>query len=84
MTSREKFENEYCLFMGITIATARDCRRESGYSDNKMEIPWRMWQASRAAIEVELPEEESIGCTTGYYAEDVIDAIEKAGLKVKK
>ena len=45
---------------------------------------WRGWQASRAAIEIELPEEESLGCHAIYYVEDVIEAIEQAGLKVKK
>ena len=88
MTSREQLENAYCLFMGIIIATASDCRRESGYSDNKMDIAWRMWQASRAAIEVELPKP----CVEGFFLlnipvitkYEVIEAIESAGLKVKK
>ncbi|MDU7405640.1 MAG: hypothetical protein E7L15_17510 [Citrobacter portucalensis] len=87
MTSREKFEDKYALLMGKTIASIRDCRHESGYREREgytMEIAWRMWQASRAAVEIELPEAESIGCTTGYYAADVVEAIESAGLKVKK
>lgn len=87
MTSREQFEDKYALLMGKTIASIRDCRHESGYSEREgytMEIAWRMQQASRDAIEIKLPQTESTGCTTGYYAEDVIEAIESAGLKVKK
>lgn len=54
MTNREQFEDKYALLMGKTIASIRDCRHESGYREREgytMEIAWRMWQASRAAIE---------------------------------
>ncbi len=41
---------------------------------------WWAWQASRAAIEIELPDEQP---GYQYYAPDVLGAIEAAGLKVK-
>lgn len=78
MTSRERF-HEFAKENGMSLVYG-DC----DYVYSPTAWAWRAWQASRAAIEIELPEEESFGCTTGYYAEDVIEAIEQAGLKVKK
>ena len=75
MTSREQFESWWSSAgRGLIIINA----------DIQRQLQWNAWQASRAAVEIELPEAESTGCTTGYYAEDVIEAIESAGLKVKK
>lgn len=99
MTSREQFEEEMSdkyEWFSDAIACADFCGDDDGYyvggdyiyhgtsCSEALFWLWRGWQASRAAIEIELPGEESFGCTTGYYAEDVIEAIEKAGLKVKK
>ena len=78
MTSREQFE-AWATNAGFIVTTKND-----GYLYPATNSAWQAWRASRAAIEIELPEEESFGCTTGYYAEDVIEAIEQAGLKVKK
>lgn len=78
MTSREQFL-EFAKKQNLSLAYG-DC----GYVYSSTEMAWRAWQASRAAIEIELPEEESLGCHAIYYAEDVIEAIENAGLKVKK
>lgn len=78
MTSREQF-HEWAKENGMSLVYG-DC----DYVYSPTAWAWKAWQASRAAIEIELPEEESFGCTTGYYAEDVIEAIEQAGLKVKK
>ncbi len=88
MTSRERFEQ--WLYQqrvrGITFSTIDkfDVDGVVYYKSPDIQGQWNAWQASRAAIEIELPEEESMGCTTGYYAEDVIEAIKQAGLKVKK
>lgn len=100
MTSREQFEEEMSdkyEWFSDAIACADFCGDDDdGYyvggdyiyhgtsCSEALFWLWRGWQTSRAAIEIELPEEESFGCTTGYYAEDVIEAIEQAGLKVKK
>ena len=63
-----------------------------GYARGGLEIGFLAWQASRAAIEVELPE---AFCAYGgqghhgsdpddaYIVEDVVRAIESLGLKVK-
>lgn len=80
MTSREQFE-EWCINRGISITKSPGY---DGYQNPRTKVIWEGWQVSRAAVEIELPEAESTGCTTGYYAEDVIEAIESAGLKVKK
>lgn len=92
MTSRAQFEKFAADRLGLSIAMIFDARNGDRYlhAFDSMNIMqplngwWTIWQASRAEIEIELPEEESFGCTTGYYAEDVIDVIENAGLKVKK
>ena len=78
MTSREQFE-KWATNAGFIVTTKKD-----GYLYPATNSAWQAWQASREAIEVELPEEESFGCHAIYYAEDVIEAIEQAGLKVKK
>lgn len=78
MTSREQF-HEWAKENGMSLVYG-DC----DYVYSPTAWAWRAWQASRAEIEIELPGEESFGCPTGYYAEDVIEAIEQAGLKVKK
>ena len=78
MKSREQFE-AWATNAGFIVTTKND-----GYLYPATNSAWQAWRASRTAIEIELPEEESFGCTTGYYAEDVIEAIKQAGLKVKK
>lgn len=84
MTSRERFEEWIESEHGyhgddLKFECGRNC-----YSLYGIHLAWLAWQASRAAIEIELPEEESMGRATGYYAEDVVKAIEQAGLRVKK
>lgn len=90
MTSREQFEK----WVGDSVNT--DVRRgimlsryENGnYSHLATRHKWDAWQASRAAIEIELPEP----CSPGDFCVDiptqahheVIEAIESAGIKVKK
>lgn len=81
MTSREQFEAWYkskYLFQGYEFD-----KLENG-SYQWIESMWQAWQASRDAIEIKLPEEVSIDCVFGYYADDIVSAIESAGLKVKK
>lgn len=76
MTSREQFDEWFYEYTGCDP-------KDSRYA-NMVEMYWMAWQASRAAIEIEFPEEESLGCHAIYYAEDIIEVIEQAGLKVKK
>lgn len=89
MTSREQFEKwvgdsvNSDVHMGIMLS-----RHENGnYSHLATRHKWDAWQASRAAIEIELPEP----CSPGDFCVDipaqahheVVEAIELAGLKVK-
>ena len=81
MTSREQFESWYFKRYGVKDLTV--VRNHAEFCD-AVEV----WQASRAAIEIELPEP----CSPGDFCVDipaqahheVIEAIESAGLKVKK
>lgn len=87
MTSREQFEKWVMEETGFDLWRTEYPMTEwdnQQYKCHQTNLAWIAWQASRAEIEIELPEEESFGCTTGYYAEDVIEAIEQAGLEVKK
>ena len=81
MTSREQFE---CVFESI---------RDELFVSN-VDFAWKFWQASRAAIEIELPDVYGdkytpSSCTMdGFdfeqYLKDLCATIESAGLKVKK
>lgn len=84
MTSREQFEKFIMSVAGNVSMQTFMVHDSIYYKDAHIQGMWRAWQASRAVVEIELPEEESLGCHAIYYAEDVIEAIEKAGLKVKK
>lgn len=91
MTSREQFEK--WLYQqrvrGITFSTIDkfDVDGEVYYKSPDIQGQWNAWQASRAAIEIELPciqkDINYIG-SEHYDADEVIEAIEQAGLKVKK
>lgn len=80
MTSREQFEEWFYEYTG--------CDPKDSRYVNMVEMYWMAWQASRAAIEIELPEP----CSPGDFCIDipaqahheVIEAIVSAGLKVKK
>lgn len=80
MTSREQFNEWFHEYTG--------CDPNDNRYVNMVEMYWMAWQASRAAIEIELPEP----CSPGDFCVDipaqahheVIEAIENAGLKVKK
>lgn len=76
MTSREQFNEWFHEYTG--------CDPKDNRYVNMVEMYWMAWQASRAAIEVELPEVESLGCHAIYYADEVVETIEQAGLEVKK
>lgn len=87
MTSREQFEEWVKEETGFDLWRTEYPMTEwddQQYKCHQTNLAWMAWQASRAAIEIELPEEESLGCHAIYYAEDIIEAIEQAGLKVKK
>lgn len=80
MTSRKQFNEWFYEYTG--------CDPKDSRYVNMVEMYWMAWQASRAGIEIELPEP----CSPGDFCIDipaqahheVIEAIESAGLKVKK
>lgn len=79
--SREQFE-EFAERGKLSLAYG-DC----GYVYTSTEMAWRTWQASRAAVEIELDDKVMVedefdkghNCAIDYCAE----AIRAAGLKVK-
>ncbi len=81
MTSREQFL-EFAEKQNLSLAYG-DC----GYVYSSTEMAWRAWQASRAAIEVELPNQfpgEYYLDRDVIYVDELIEELEQAGLKVKK
>lgn len=85
-SSREQFEE---WFYGYTSSAPGRCkilRSGIGYRNIACQEQWEAWQASRAEIEVELPTviwDMSEDGSQHYDRDDVIDAIQSAGLKVK-
>lgn len=78
MTSREQFEEWFYEYTG--------CDPKDSRYVNMVEMYWMAWQASRAGIEIELPERHYFCDNDGSFfaAEEIIYEIEQAGLKVKK
>ncbi|ELY6230523.1 hypothetical protein SNQ26_003751 [Cronobacter malonaticus] len=85
--SREQFEAAIKQKFGDLI-DQRVCKNSDGdYMAWDMQVAWWAWQASRAAIEIELDDKVMVedefdkghNCTIDYCAE----AIRAAGLKVK-
>lgn len=85
VTSREQFEQKIQHAYGDDYLTVND---DGDYINWITADLWEFWVASRAEIEIELPEP----CSPGDFCIDipaqahheVIEAIENAGLKVKK
>lgn len=87
---REQFEaayTAYCGKMGVMSYTAFHRAREA-YINSATELAWQMWQASRAAVVVELPPiwEQGSNSALGQACAQIrtadIEAIEAQGLKV--
>lgn len=81
MTSREQFEAK-CRNGLINGGLAK---HENGkYASELTDAVWRGWQASREAVEVELPAAEGEeGGITELIVDLCSDAIRAAGIKVK-
>ena len=77
MSMREEFEAWLLEVHGLTSewSEERNC-----FQDYPAHLAYKAWRASRAALVVELPEEQP---GYMYYAPDVVDAIEAAGGRVK-
>lgn len=81
MNGREQFEAHYDDWSGMVVGTAKARRMKETYSDPKTSAAWVHWQASRAAVVVELPDPNEVH-DSGDYCAEAIDAIEAHGLKV--
>lgn len=89
---REEFEEAIAEEAGQSLTAIQLSRKDDSYSTSPLIYAWWAWQASRAAIEVDLPSLRSITMgrrenehDSGFNAgvELCIDAIESIGLKVK-
>lgn len=82
--SREQFEawqlEKYC---GGADRLKKCSNADDVYYYQEVQLKWTAWQASRAAIEVELPLMTNNGYDGFYLASDVKKAIKNAGLGVK-
>lgn len=94
MTSREQFEAEMAK-LGDIVDMRRAKNGDMGYMAWDVSLAWRMWQASREAVEVVLPQRQSLcasGYGNGYFVacndgegleyDDVVEAIRAAGVNV--
>lgn len=89
MTSREKLEEWVKEETGCDLWRTEYPMTEwddQQYKCHKTNLAWMAWQASRVAVEIDLPERHYFCDNDGSFfaAEEIIYEIEQAGLKVKK
>lgn len=94
--SRKAFERWALEVMQFTTDDLTWDEKRNCYRDYVPHMAWKGWQASRAAIEIELPRRKAAyasGYGDGYLVdslmgdaleyEETVDAIRAAGIKVK-
>ncbi|EOT1204575.1 hypothetical protein ACNKCH_000923 [Cronobacter sakazakii] len=83
--SREQFEawweKEWCG--EAPIDGWASLRERDGYIDEDVNAQWEAWQASRAALEIGLPDVCAWNLCELLDKQEVVEAIRAAGLKVK-
>lgn len=90
MTSREQFEKWVKEETGFDLWRTEYPMTEwddQQYKCHQTNLAWMAWQASRAAIEIELPNQfpgEYYLDRDVIYADELIEELEQVGLKVKK
>ena len=96
MTSREQFEASWLRRGGEESDLVRypENHHEAGsgnvggqYVVDDVQGHWQTWQSSRSAVEIELPNQfpgEYYLDRDVIYADELIEELEQAGLKVKK
>ena len=90
MTSREQFEEWIKEETGFDLWRTEYPMTEwdnQQYKCHRTNLAWMAWQASRDAIEIELPNHfpgEHYLDRDVIYADELIEELEQAGLKVKK
>lgn len=86
MTSREQFEAEMAK-LGDVVDMRRAKNGDMEYMAWDVALAWKMWQASREAVEIELPSvtdaADWLVSIDVMESEHVISAIRDAGIKVK-
>lgn len=90
--SRKQFEAEVFRRAEVSgyahMSSVLKKTSDGGYATTWVDMMWEGWQASRAAIELDMPEpfklaKSSSGLT--YYYQDEVDAVlSLAGIKVKE
>ena len=83
---RKEFEAWISKLNAVGKAELSSLKRtvnETYYVDLNTEMLWQAWQASRAAIVVELPDWFVFGISSATYMEDVIEALDNAGVSYK-
>lgn len=75
MMSREQFE-AWCINRGISITKSPGY---DGYQNPRTKVIWEGWQASRAAIEIDLTNMHLLLCDQN----DVVDELIKHGVKAR-
>lgn len=86
MTSREQFEAQIRLHTDESEIEDRLEKANGGlnYAHPETDVAWIWWQASREALEVELPTAEGEeGGITALIVDLCSEAIRAAGIKVK-
>ncbi len=90
MTSRDKFEEWIKEETGFDLWRTEYPMTEwdnQQYKCHQTNLAWNAWQASRAAIEIELPNQfpgEYYIDRDVIYVDELIEELEQSGLKVKK
>ncbi|MDU3156584.1 MAG: hypothetical protein E7B34_13105 [Hafnia alvei] len=99
MTSREQFEAKIRLHADENEIEERLATANGGlnYAHPETDVAWIWWQASREAVEIELPQRQSLcasGYGDGYFVpcnsgegleyDEVIESIRAVGIKVIK
>lgn len=85
MTSREQFEAQIRLHTDESEIEERLKKANGGlnYTHPETDIAWIWWQASREAVEVELPAWFVWGAIAVFDRDEVEKAMSDAGIKVK-
>lgn len=87
--SREQFEEEYIKLMGTPLSVIMTLREDGNYrctEGDRLQIAWKMWQASRATVKIQLESEWDINYdgSRHYDADSVDEKLSSFGLKVRQ
>ena len=83
--SREQFECEMSK-LGDCVDMRRAKNGDQEYMAWDVGLAWKMWQASRTTVEIQLESEWDINCdgSRHYDADSVDEKLSSFGLKVRK